>query len=159
MENTNEEFIDVLNDLIQINNDRIEGYEKAIEDTKSGTSDYQSVFNQMTQQSSKYKQELITEVRRIGGADKAEWNGTTNSGKVYRMWMDIKSAFTGKTDKSALELCEYGEGAAQKVYDAALDSDNEMPEDTRSLITKQKMELKQSHDLIKRERDMERVVS
>ncbi len=34
MEN-NEKIIDVLNDLVRINNDRIKGYEKAIEDSKN----------------------------------------------------------------------------------------------------------------------------
>ncbi len=157
MENNNEKIIDVLNDLVQINNDRIKGYEKAIEDSKNGESDYQSLFNQMIQQSSKYKQELTNEVRRIGGD--ADWNSTTNSGKIYRAWMDVKSAFTGKTDKSALELCEYGEDAAQKAYKEALDSSDNMPEATRQLLRTQKNELKASHDLIKTQRDMEKAKS
>ena len=157
MENTNDGLIDVLNDLIQINNDRIEGYEKAIEDTRSGDSDYESLFNQMIQQSSGYKQELINEVRRIGGDP--EWNSTTNSGKIYRMWMDVKSAFTGKTDQSALELCEYGEDAAQKAYNEALNSSDIILDDTRELIRRQKSQLKESHDIIKARRDMEKVIS
>ena len=157
MENTNDGLIDVLNDLIQINNDRIEGYEKAIEDTRSGDSDYESLFNQMIQQSSGYKQELINEVRRIGGDP--EWNSTTNSGKIYRMWMDVKSAFTGKTDQSALELCEYGEDAAQKAYNEALNSSDIILDDTRELIRKQKSQLKESHDIIKARRDMEKATT
>ena len=157
MENTNDGLIDVLNDLIQINNDRIEGYEKAIEDTRSGDSDYESLFNQMIQQSSGYKQELINEVRRIGGDP--EWNSTTNSGKIYRMWMDVKSAFTGKTDQSALELCEYGEDAAQKAYNEALNSSDIILDDTRELIRRQKSQLKESHDIIKARRDMEKATT
>ena len=157
MENTNDGLIDVLNDLIQINNDRIEGYEKAIEDTRSGDSDYESLFNQMIQQSSGYKQELINEVRRIGGDP--EWNSTTNSGKIYRMWMDVKSAFTWKTDQSALELCEYGEDAAQKAYNEALNSSDIILDDTRELIRKQKSQLKESHDIIKARRDMEKATT
>ena len=157
MENNNEEVIDVLNDLIQINNDRIEGYEKAIEDTRSRSVDYLPLFNQMIQQSGKYKLELIDEVRSIGGDP--EWNSTTNSGKIYRAWMDIKSAITGKTEQSALELCELGEDAAQKAYNDALDTSNDLPLATRQLISRQKSELKESHDLIKRNRDMEKARS
>ena len=152
MEN-NEEVIDVLNDLIQINNDRIEGYEKALKDTDD-SSQYDTLFNQMISQSRKYKQQLVQQVRSIGGD--ADWNETTNSGKIYRVWMDIKSTFTGKSDKSAMELCEFGEDAAQKAYDQALNSDN-LPADVRVLLISQKSELKNSHDLIKRERDMEKV--
>lgn len=149
----NEEVIDVLNDLIQINNDRIEGYEKALKDTDD-SSQYKTLFNQMISQSRGYKQKLVQQVRTIGGD--ADWNETTNSGKIYRAWMDIKSTFTGKSDKSAMELCEFGEDAAQKAYDHALSSDVNMPADVRALLVSQKSELKNSHDLIKRERDMEK---
>ncbi|MDQ2719175.1 MAG: PA2169 family four-helix-bundle protein [Bacteroidota bacterium] len=154
MENSNDKLVDVLNDLVQINNDRIEGYQKAIEDTKSSESDYDSLFNQMITQSSKYKRELINEINSRGG--NAERDSTTNSGKIYRMWMDVKSTFAGKTGKSALELSEFGEDAAQKAYDEALKSSVDMPAQTRELLVTQKDELKHSHDLIKAHRDMEK---
>ena len=70
--------------------------------------------------------------------------------------MDVKSAFTGKSDKSALELCEYGEDAAQKAYNEALTADANLPESVRSLLISQKNELKESHDTIKRQRDMQK---
>lgn len=151
--NNNEETIDVLNDLIQINNDRIEGYEKALKDTHDSSS-YDTLFNQMIRQSQGYKQQLVQEVRTIGGDP--DWNETTNSGKIYRVWMDVKATFTGKSDKSALELCEFGEDAAQKAYDEALSSDVTLPASVRSLLVSQKSELKDSHDLIKSERDMQK---
>lgn len=160
MEN-NEKVVDILEDLIKINNDRIEGYEKAIEDGKSDDSnfgsDYELLFNQMIQQSTDIRQELINEVRRLGG--EADWEGTTNSGKIYRVWMDIKSSLSGKKDLTTLELCEYGEDAAQKAYEEALDSDEDMPLETMELISSQKADLKESHDLIKRQRDMHHVNS
>lgn len=156
MSNSNEEFIDVLNDLVQINNDRIKGYEKAIEDTKSADSDYQSVFNKMIQQSTQYKQELLNAINSNGGD--ADTDSTTTSGKIYRAWMDVKSAFAGKSDKSALELCEFGEDAAQKAYTEALNSDN-LPQSVIQLLISQQSQLKQSHDLIKAERDMEKAKS
>jgi len=156
MEKNIEKSIDVLNDLIQINNDRIEGYKKAIEDTKAEGSEYDALFHQMMQESANYKQELTNEARHIGG--KVDWDATTNSGKIYRMWMDIKSTFTGKSGKSALELCEFGEDAAQKAYKEALSADY-LPIDTRQLILTQKEKLRESHDVIKRTRDMQKVHS
>lgn len=154
-DNNNDE-IDVLNDLVQINNDRIEGYQKAIEDTRDGGSDYQSIFGQMIDQSRRYKQELVSVITSKGGDP--DRDSTTNSGKIYRTWMDVKSAFAGKSDKSALELCEFGEDAAQKAYSAALDS-GDLSEDARLLVSSQKTQLKQSHDLIKTQRDMEKARS
>ena len=155
MEN-NEKVIDVLNDLVQINNDRIRGYEKAIEDTKSEDSEYDTLFEEMINQSNQYKHELIREINVLGGdADK---NSTTNSGKIYRAWMDVKSAFQGKTEKSALELCEFGEDAAQKAYADALSTDD-LPASTRQLLLSEKSKLKESHDIIKRNRDLQKAES
>jgi uncharacterized protein (TIGR02284 family) len=86
-------------------------------------------------------------------------SGTTNSGKLYRVWMDIKNTFAGKDRHAILESCEYGEDAAQKAYDEALSSDAEMNADIRQLITEQKSSLKTAHDLIKQSRDLHESVS
>ncbi|MEO6905273.1 MAG: PA2169 family four-helix-bundle protein [Ginsengibacter sp.] len=150
MEN-NEKVIDVLNDLVQINNDRIKGYEKAIDDSKNEELGYDSLFSQMIHQSEEYKHELIAEIQRLGG--EADESSTTNSGKIYRAWMEVKATFQGHTDKSALELCEFGEDAAQKAYKDALSTDG-LTSTAIELLSTQKAELKESHDVIKKNRDM-----
>jgi len=43
----NEKTIGVLNDLIRINNDRIEGYERAVRETNEGDMDLRNIFNRM----------------------------------------------------------------------------------------------------------------
>ncbi|MBO9561874.1 MAG: PA2169 family four-helix-bundle protein [Niastella sp.] len=149
----NEELIEVLNDLIRINNDRIEGYEKAISETKDIDADLQTLFRRMADQSRQAKAELIQEVQKRGGG--ADVNSTTNSGKIYRAWMSVKATFSGKDRKSILAACEFGEDAAQKAYKEALESEETMDIDIRQVITKQKSSLKESHDLIKRHRDMQ----
>ncbi len=152
----NKDLLDVLNDLVKINNDRIEGYEKAMEDAKKIDTDLQTIFFKMMEESRNYKTELIEAIARRGGESESE--ETTNSGKIYRVWMDIKSTFKGSDRKSVLELCEFGEDAAQKAYQEALESDVVMDTDVRQLISKQKAELKNSHDLIKSYRDMHSTV-
>jgi uncharacterized protein (TIGR02284 family) len=153
---TDEKLSEVLNDLIAINNDRIEGYEKAAEETKNVDVDLQAVFHKMADESRRYKAELAGEVQRLGANPET---GTTGLGKVYRTWMDIKTAFTGKDRQSILNSCEYGEDAAQKAYREALASDAEIDADTRQLITSQQASLKESHDLIKKYRDMHKTVN
>src|SRR4051794_31177671 len=148
----NDSLTDVLNDLVQINNDRIAGYEKAIKDSKPEDVGFHSMFRRMIDESSKYKTELIAAINTLGG--EANIKGTTNSGKVYRVWMDIKSTFTGKSEISVLELCEFGEDAAQKAYEEALKSDAEMPPVIRELLVNQKEQLRRSHDIIKNQRDL-----
>ena len=84
---TNDNLNEVLNDLLRINNDRIEGYDTAIKETKDSDVDLKALFRKMIEESKKYAAELTKEVIRRGG-DPAE--GTTNSGKLYRVWMDVK---------------------------------------------------------------------
>jgi len=149
----NERAIEVLNDLIRINNDRVEGYEKAIDKTKETDVDLRAVFGKMAQESRKYVNELTTQVRRLGG-DPA--SGTTASGKIYRVWMDVKSGMSSSDRKSVLEECEYGEDAAQKAYEKALEPGSDLPTDIRALIHDERSNLKNSHDTIRNYRDRQR---
>ena len=86
-----EKTIEVLNTLITINNDRIEGYDTATKETDE--QDLKTLFAEFTATSQKCKQELVTEVTKLGGKI-AE--GTMTSGKFFRVWMDVKAALTGK---------------------------------------------------------------
>ncbi|MBK8712165.1 MAG: PA2169 family four-helix-bundle protein [Niastella sp.] len=139
--------IEVLNDLILINNDRIEGYNKAAKETKEER--LRSLFADMAQQSGEMLNELKEQLK-LGEAD-AE-NGTTLKGKIYRAWMDIKATFGGDDRKALLASCEFGEDAAQKAYESAL-NEAELSIDVRNVIQKQQMDLKHSHDRIKNMRD------
>ena len=146
----NERTIEVLNDLIHINNDRVEGYEKAIDQTNEDDSDLRNIFHRMAEESKIYVRELSSQVQKLGGKPAT---GTTAAGKVYRVWMDVKSSLSGSTRKSVLEECEYGEDAAQRAYEKALAPGHEIPSEVRSLIHKEQRGLISSHDLIKSYRD------
>lgn len=155
MENR-EELVSVLNDLVRINNDRIVGYKRASQESKNIDVDLIATFNKMADQSRKYKAELVQQVSRLGGDAASD---TTVSGKVYRVWMDLKSAITGKDRESILGSCEYGEDVAQRAYEAALEADAYMSTEIRQMISSQKRDLKTSHDLIKKYRDLHEKVS
>jgi uncharacterized protein (TIGR02284 family) len=142
---TTELKAEILNDLVQINNDRIEGYERAIKELKDGDADLKELFSKMIAESIEYKSQLVS-----AGANPD--NDTTNSGKIYRVWMDVKAVFTGHDRLTVLENCEFGEDAAQKAYDMALGTEN-LPFDIQGLLTQQKQALKVSHDKIKYLRD------
>ena len=152
----NENVIEVLNDLIRINNDRIVGYEKAADEARDIDVDLRAIFNRMSEESRQYAAELTQEVVKLGGEPAT---GTTNSGKIYRVWMDLKATFTGSSRQAVLENCEFGEDAAQKAYDSALKTDSELPNDIRQLIANQKSSLKTSHDVIKKYRDLHAAVN
>lgn len=147
-----EKITGVLNDLIRINHDRVVGYEKAIDELKADDADLKVLFQRYITESRQFAQELTQEVTRLGG-DPAD--GTTNSGKIYRVWMDLKAAIVGKDRKTILDNCEFGEDAAQKAYDLALNSDEELEPSLRDLVVRQKTVLKSGHDEVKRLRDMQ----
>jgi len=148
----NEKLSEVLSDLVQINNDRIEGYLKASDRTDDP--DLKALFQRMIDESRTYVSQLNQELGRMGAEVET---GTTVSGKIYRAWMDVKATFTGNDRHAILASCEYGEDAAQRAYDEALRSDDPMPYSIRELIANQKGALKSSHDTIKTYRDMEKV--
>lgn len=140
---------EVLGDLIKINNDRIKGYEKAAKETDSKDADLRMLFNDMAAESRMYAEELKSLLTGWGPTPADE---TSLSGDIYRIWMDVKATFSGKDRKAILASCEYGEDAAQKAYEKALEETDLSPE-IRQLITNQKSMLRKSHDRIKRMRD------
>ncbi len=142
----------ILNDLILINNDRVVGYDKAEEELKKEDADLQVLFKEMKNQSKNYITQLTEEVTKTG--HKVE-KGTTNAGKIYRMWMDVKAFFGGFDRKVVLDNCEDGEDAALVAYNDALSSEGLTPE-VRSLLTEHHAELKISYNRVKALKKAER---
>lgn len=145
-----EKSIDVLNTLIEINNDRIEGYETASKETKE--TDLKALFSQFSQTSQKCKAELVNEVHKLGGKPV---EGTKTTGKFFRVWMDVKAALTDKDRKAILNSCEYGEDVAVDTYNKALRNnlENITSEQQLMLNTQHKL-IKADHDKVKGMRDM-----
>lgn len=147
MENDNQ--IMVLNDLIKINNDRIEGYRKASENLKDDNMALLSLFNDFVMESQANKEILINQVSRLGGTFD---EGTTVSGKIYRAWMDVKATFGGDDAKGVLASCEGGEDAAKEAYKTAIES-GYLDTQTLAVVRDQQQNQLQSHDKIKMLRD------
>jgi len=145
----NEKSIDVLNNLIQINNDRIEGYETAIKETEE--QELKELFGEFVITSQKCRQELSGEVNALGGTPTDD---TKVSGKFFRVWMDVKAALTGKDRKAIISSCEYGEDMAKETYEEALEehSDDLTPHQL-SMVEEQLGMLKADHDTVKEMRD------
>ncbi len=139
------EVIEVLNDLVMINNDRINGYQRAIKELKQGDEDLKSLFDQMIVESQQIKSDLSHEIQVLHGDVE---KGSTEMGKIYRAWMDVKAIFTGENRHTVLSNCEAGEDAAQKAYKKALETDR-LPSFLRDLLTHQQATLKDSHNEIR----------
>jgi len=146
---TSKETVEILNDLVRINNDRIEGYEKALKELKPEDADLKPLFMNNIDQSRKIKQVLGNELQVLGGTIDS---GSTNTGTIYHAWLDLKAVFTGHDRHSVLAACEYGEDAAQKAYQTALES-NHLPGYLVETVQEEKEWLKAVHNEIKAFRD------
>ncbi|HTB51133.1 MAG TPA: PA2169 family four-helix-bundle protein [Ferruginibacter sp.] len=140
---------EVLNDLIMINNDRITGYERAIKELEGKENDLKMLFLSMIDESRQLIMTLGTEVEVQGGEIE---HSTTNSGKIYRAWMDVKAVFTGHSRHAILSNCEFGEDAAQRAYKSASQHED-LPAFIKAIVMTQQQKLKASHNEIKALRD------
>jgi uncharacterized protein (TIGR02284 family) len=144
-----EKIIDVLNRLIVINNDRIEGYHTAAKETLE--EDLKTLFAHFAQTSEQCKIELEHEVHKLGGTPD---EGTRITGKFFRMWMDVKAALTNNDLKIVLDSCEFGEDIAGDTYNQAL-SENVgiLTMEQNRMLSAQYASLKANHNNIKGLRD------
>jgi uncharacterized protein (TIGR02284 family) len=144
-----EKTIEVLNSLITINNERIDGYETASKETLE--EDLKALFSKLSSTSHKCKEKLKTEVHKLGGTPS---DGSMIAGKFFRVWMDVKAALTGKDRKGILNSCEYGEDVAKKTYEKALKNDvADLSKEVYNLIKSQYALLVADHDTVKSMRD------
>jgi uncharacterized protein (TIGR02284 family) len=145
----NDKTVDVLNKLLEINNDRVEGYETALKETDEA--DLKTLFAQLARTSSKFVTELTDEIRSMDGKPV---EGTMVSGKFFRAWMDVKAALTGRNRKAILSSCEFGEDSAVNTYEKVLSDDlDNLSSMQVDLIRAQFALIKADHDKVRYLRD------
>jgi len=115
---TNESASAVIHDLIEINNDRVAGFEKAIADINDEHADLKELFEDYAHQSGKNVQELSA----IAGSAPHLETEKSVSGTLHRAWIDVKSLFGGSDRAGILSEAERGEDAIRKAYQDALSS-------------------------------------
>lgn len=126
--------VEVLNSLITINNNRVEGYEVASKETTDA--DLKSLFFHLAQSSLKCKRELIYEIRKMGG-EPHEGDGSI-SNTFSQVWRDIKGAFTKNDRLSLLSSCAYDENVAVDAYYDTLNNNLEfLGTEQQALLNKQ----------------------
>lgn len=142
----------VINDLIEINNDRVAGFEKVIADIEDQNIDLKTLFQSYAAQSRKNGQELATFVN---SPDDLE-TGNSVSGTLHRAWIDVKSLFGGDDRASILSEAERGEDAIKKAYKDALTGGN-LPAHAIQTVSSQATEINNAHDQIKALRDAAKI--
>lgn len=145
----------ILNELVEINNDRVAGFEKAIADINDENIDLKGVFLEYSSQSRKFSQELVALVAGLG--EEAE-TGNSIAGTLHRAWIDVKALFGGSDRTSILNEAERGEDAIKAAYKLALEK-GELGGEALSTVSRQAEDIKAAHDAIKALRDAAKLTS
>lgn len=120
-----------LDELLYFVNDRIEGYQRAVDESED--TQLRGYYKQLVSQSQQFATDLNTYLTREGGERE---ESTTLKGKLYRAWMDAKAAVAGRDEKTILGSNIYGEEWALKAYKEAL-ADQTLTGPLRQAVSRQ----------------------
>ena len=132
-----------LDELLLFVNDRIEGYKRAVAESKDGQ--LRAYYQQLVSQSQQFASNLNGYLTRQGGERET---GTTLKGKLYRKFMDAQAVVTGRDEKSILAANVYGERWAIKAYKKALRR-KAIKGEAREAIKRQYSQSKQTYKRLK----------
>lgn len=135
------EVISDVNHLLEVCNERIEGYRNAAKNVKDV--ELKSVFEKYAQQTKKFEEELLP----FSDYSSAEEAGTRVMGDTWRVWMDMKAALTDGGREAMVNACITGEENAIGNYEDELSED--LPSDLRSILERQLAEIKSALTHIK----------
>jgi|GEM_PF-6073712 len=137
--------VEVLNDLVMIQNERLAGYHLALE-SANDEPQYSSTIKRFIDEGLEYKYQLIRKLRQIDGdMDQSK----TLPGRLYKVWGDLKKKFTRSANpRAAMASCQYNEMIALHVANAAMLESNLNPE-VRTLIEQQEAVLRGNMDVFR----------
>lgn len=143
--------IEILNSLVEVNNDRIQGYETAIQEAID--SQIKVEFSLFIVTSKRCVMELCDAIKRLGG-NPIDLNKT--SGKFFKLWMDLEKTISDNAHKALLDSCVFREDIAIGNYDDWLIDDikNELDERLTMMISTQRTELNRERQKLKSLREV-----
>jgi uncharacterized protein (TIGR02284 family) len=143
MDMYSERVIGLLNDLIEVNNDRIDVYKLVCGELKSPV--LKNTFRKLSEESVKIRKELADEVSFLGGSVTESFS---TAGPMFRTWMDIRTALKAKDVKGILLSTEYCEASVLEFYEEALKVNYPIPVNVLDFLIGQKQKLKRSRSWI-----------
>ncbi|AFM02567.1 hypothetical protein Fleli_0056 [Bernardetia litoralis DSM 6794] len=137
---SNKKAIDGLNELIEKNYDAEKGYKEAVTDVENH--ELKDFFTKSVQQRYEFGHELKTEIQKLGGTVE---KGTSITGDLHRVWINLKALVLGKDVEAVVNECERGETAAIEDYEKILKME-EMPMESKTVIHKHLQLIRSSLD-------------
>jgi uncharacterized protein (TIGR02284 family) len=139
----------VLNNLLQINNERIQGYQQASQCTD--VSVLRVLFSRLTETSLICREELLREMYKLGGKPSDE----NAPGDFEIAWKNIREALRREDHKALLESCYVEEFMAYKSYEYALRyAQGNVTSQHRTLFVSHREILRDDHQKVKNLRDV-----
>lgn len=117
---SDQKHIELLNNLIIINNERMDGFNFAAQET--GAVVLKVLFSRLFETSIVCKHELVNEVYKLGG-EPAE--GISASTEVHLAWEDVKNAIADKNHLKLLKSCEKEEATVIRSYTMVIQTEDE----------------------------------
>lgn len=145
-----EKSIVVLNNLLEINNERIEIYETAKKVTEEN--DLKDLFSEFQKTSAIFKSELVEELQKMGvvPVDVAR-----NNSLLVRLWINFKAKLIGQDREDILNTLEYNEFVAIKSYkDTLSDNLDHLTAELHIMLKSQQLLLTAHHDKVKKLGDL-----
>jgi uncharacterized protein (TIGR02284 family) len=134
---TDQKPLEILNNLIVVNNDRMQGYHYAARETDASI--LKELFSRLQESSWQFKTELCREVYKLGAAPV---EGNVASPDFFKAWMDVMTAIGKGDHKAILNSCVYEEGVVLKKYEEALLEEDE------HITTQQHLLFNKQHHLL-----------
>jgi uncharacterized protein (TIGR02284 family) len=138
---SNDQVVDVLNDLLENSRDRQYGFRACAEEVDSVQ--LKKVFQSRASQCASAASELAELIHQLGGKPS---DGGTVSGAMHRGWLHAKGFVGAESSVSMLEECERGEDAAVARYRKALKEN--LPIGVRAIVQRQAEGAQRNRDQI-----------
>lgn len=115
MQNQYDVLLKALNELIEINYNRIENYKKAEQNMDGG--DLKNLFHGMLNESEHFATLLTEHVVKFGGEPA---KSSTLIGKAHQIWVDFKASIIANNRELILNASEFGDKDTLEAYEAVL---------------------------------------
>jgi len=132
-----------LNDLIATTFDSVDGYTEAAKNSENER--FVTLFKARAGERQTVITTLRSEVTRLGGTP--EDDGTMLGG-AHRMFLNLKSAVTGRDDKAIVAEVEQGEDHIKHKFESAI-GDPELSPEVMTVIRETFTSIKQGHDAMR----------
>lgn len=139
---SNDDVVDVLNDLLENARDGEYGFRTCAEQVE--TANAKQLFFTRAEGCRQAGEELMQWIRKYGGEPAS---GGTVAGALHRGWVQVKGTVGADSELSILESCERGEDSAIARYRKALKQ--ALPVDVRAVVQKQAEGAQRNHDQIR----------